>query len=369
MINADNGYDKFISLFCSGNTDEVNYLYLECNDYRLHYIKAKYYNKIYYNTESEDSYELMRTEIKSCVICLDSVIDNRLLYYNVENGRAIFLITDGCVIPYRYDIPISEAYCFAAEFYAFDGKQDLSLEMYKKYHLSNGIASDKVGHLFSFRPFSEYCLKDLVNKEITLCHPSTFNDPVDSLVLPWIKNLPNICNSSSHIRPQQESYKYYRVRSFCRDMSKSKAVQNTLMWAHYAKDHTGICIEYEFSPDFVKDHRLMYFKDVVYTKKTQRVDLSKEKTLSSEIALYTKNGYWRYENETRLISYIVDSDSPYLSIPFNDKARVVAVYFGIKCDQARVDIIKHVLADKDVEFYQMLIDLKDVHKLQYKKIL
>lgn len=80
MINTDNGYDKFISLFCSGNTDEVNYIYLECNDYRLHYLKAKYYNKVYYNTISKEYYELMRSEIDACVRCLDSVVDNRFQF-------------------------------------------------------------------------------------------------------------------------------------------------------------------------------------------------------------------------------------------------------------------------------------------------
>ena len=118
------------------------------------------------------------------------------------------------------------------------------------------------------------------------------------------------------------------------------------MWAHYADGHKGFCVEYDFSSEFRKP--LRSFNRVHY----DTVDLSKDK-LSITEAFATKSKEWKYENEVRLISYNCDSNDDHLLIPLDNQSSISAIYFGLKCSEKRISIIRPLLKGKNVKFYKM----------------
>jgi len=80
--------------------------------------------------------------------------------------------------------------------------------------------------------------------------------------------------------------------------SLSERYESLLMWAHYAENHKGICIEYDFSGS---THILPYLHPVNYTNKVFRIASSKDITALNLIAASLhKSVEWEYEKEWRI---------------------------------------------------------------------
>ena len=86
----------------------------------------------------------------------------------------------------------------------------------------------------------------------------------------------------------------------------SKTWRSPLMWAHYAGDHTGLCLEFALDEDRIRpaNHVLL---DVAYTAGRIRQDtvppdldrITSPRQLQTLCA--TKFSHWRYERESRLL--------------------------------------------------------------------
>lgn len=81
----------------------------------------------------------------------------------------------------------------------------------------------------------------------------------------------------------------------------TKAQDNILMWAHYAKNHEGYCLEFEatdYTPVFGKSQEVKYAEefpvfDLFNTSSDKQVDL----------AFLTKFVGWKYEEEYRVVDH------------------------------------------------------------------
>lgn len=116
-------------------------------------------------------------------------------------------------------------------------------------------------NFYSFRSPSQFTIDDLANNVITVVSPSQFNDPVDCMVFPWLEYKQNAeCvmeRDKRMMKALTEAYSHLKVRCFVSrqklptmkgEMQKSfkdtPEQFNTLMWLHYAQNHTGICVQY-----------------------------------------------------------------------------------------------------------------------------
>lgn len=277
--------------------------------------------------------------------------------------------------------------------------RDVSTKLHEKtgllkYDKEAQIASDKdtfykrtpimnIGiSLFCFKPITKYLFSNLINNEITVSSPSTFNDPFDCLALKWA----DITPKSIH---QKTSFKHFRIACFSQgskypntdiDFMKImingnntpyKAYKNILMWSHYADSHKGVCIKYNFSPDFVGSNEENYsyknFKTVQYTN--SKISIIPP-TITEETAFLTKLKCWQYEKEIRLLDYDCSYNGLHKSIPLDDKSKIEAIYFGIRCDKKDIktitDIIK--LQYPACNFYQMEENPSNIYNLKISKI-
>lgn len=78
---------------------------------------------------------------------------------------------------------------------------------------------------------------------------------------------------------------------------------NILMWSHYAKDHTGVCIGYEMDEDFL-DESGMQHKLIKVQYDNQRPSFNPYSENSFEMTeqiITTKFKVWQYENEYRVL--------------------------------------------------------------------
>lgn len=224
-------------------------------------------------------------------------------------------------------------------------------------------------HYYSFRSFSEYSLKDIKDETISLAHPRTFNDPLDTLMYWWldskIKNIPsgNEVDDEFYIMMKKVA-EHIKLRCLISAKERDAKDLSVLMWSHYAKNHTGFCVEYELpmtyfdSLDSANDG-LKMLKDIQYVDK---IVVKDEPTIMQ--ALFQKTKEWEYEKEIRLAVYNPSDDTDFPT--FECPGCVKAIYLGVKCSDTDRHLMEKAIGDMCIPLYQMIIDNENAGK--FKKV-
>lgn len=264
------------------------------------------------------------------------------------------------------------------------GKFDEALVFYQKHQYFNLQINhdfrdtDRVT-LFQFRNTRTYTLNNLRNNQITLVDPRVQNDIVDSPIFSWLNTLcGHNVRHKKHLAAFKASFNYLRATSFCTNSTESKAVENTLMWAHYANCHKGICVQYELGEkDFSSNRtqyatlmRLMRIKYINPDIASETLDFTNPETkFNIRTALATKSIDWDYENEVRMIAYVPTEERKYVQCTLETPNPIKAIYFGVKCPPQRKNAVRKIFETRpEVKFYQMSINPHNIHRLIYTPI-
>ncbi|MFS0687807.1 DUF2971 domain-containing protein [Sporosarcina sp. 179-K 8C2 HS] len=122
---------------------------------------------------------------------------------------------------------------------------------------------------------------------------------------------------------------------------------NILMWSHYAQNHEGICIEYDFSSLDYTSRTIQSLSPVKYTNKLFDTNDYSNRTPIDEIQLaaLSKFDSWEYENEWRLISFIKEEQRFQLIKP-------TAVIFGTKTLKENKEWISKICEERGIHTKQ-----------------
>lgn len=186
--------------------------------------------------------------------------------------------------------------------------------------------------------------RHLQNHEMSLSSPSTFNDPFD-------------CHMAFPGASKQDLFTRSRniVDAIWRVGCLTESPCNRLMWSHYADNHRGLCIEYDFSA-FDPFTAGVTFSPVIYSQKRPQVSekllinvdsdhLDRQDYRFLTSTLFTKDSVWQYESEWRIAKGVhMDtlSSSPYFEFTMPP---ITAVYFGAAID----DSYKGQVAKKELQ--------------------
>lgn len=272
-----------------------------------------------------------------------------------------------------------------------------SVEAFKKYLFyilspwGNRIHSSL--YAYSFRSTSKYLFESLRKRKLNISSPQTFNDPYDcpifelydaddeilrllkealrttlkmgcyarNIRLPFNKNPNDIFSEFIEDAPKQHD----SVPEYL----------NTLMWAHYADSHKGICIKYRFNGKFSITGGsvptvLAGFRDIKYSSKNLRRCGGKT-GISIDDAFFLKGTQWKYENELRFFYFDLDGNGEHDMIG-DTTGCIETIYFGYKCDdRVKKKIIRLLKKEKlvitdlrnkqtsqPIKFYQMIKNKK-----------
>ena len=104
------------------------------------------------------------------------------------------------------------------------------------------------------------------------------------------------------------------VRASIGSISFSANYNNLLMWAHYADNHRGLCVEYDYNSEFFhgryscgsyekvgKIHKVEYSKE-------RPVYITHDELVSRTDYWFHKSWEWRYEEEYRILLPIDEAD-------------------------------------------------------------
>ena len=217
------------------------------------------------------------------------------------------------------------------------------------------VIPDKIPPLYRYSGISKYSVNDIKNCSLTMTAVREYNDMFDSGICIYSneEDLQNLVDSDLKelsdcgidITPHIES----RKRFFRREAELKRNTvdylgahlccfstddSSILMWAHYAKNNTGICVQYDTEE---KDNLFKKWAfPVVYREKPINVSslLYGEKSykyryeLAVMISVLCKCSTWNYENEWRLISPLFPDDEKKTRYTLKNVPKVKEITFG-----------------------------------------
>ncbi len=189
------------------------------------------------------------------------------------------------------------------------------------------------------------------------------------------------------------------IRKHTKIACLSESIKSPLMWAHYADNHKGFAIGYDFRnneitqcsncpnrscheiklgtiyPVIYSDKRYdatTYGRWIVQQQISQKYGFPmenhyKDSFLFTKAALYKSND-WAYENEWRIIC-----STPNLAIEQKDcypiKKRPIAIYFGRQIPDFYRKMLMRIADEKGIPRYQMYVqDYSSKYELDFKPI-
>ena len=180
--------------------------------------------------------------------------------------------------------------------------------------------------LFKYKPLSENVYNSIVEAYLWMTVSSIFNDPYDSQL--------GIVTEKTNLAQDSEAISSEEYKIFC----LSEVNDSVLMWAHYAENHTGVCIEYNFSllPDTHPSKQFLY--PVHYSGSLLNADKCLKASRHSEIHLLgslSKPIDLNYEKEWRIV--VQGYQLQKFTAP-----PVRALYFGAKaCNEKVKPYVEH----------------------------
>lgn len=146
----------------------------------------------------------------------------------------------------------------------------------------------------------------------------------------------------------------------------------TSLWAHYADNHRGICIEYDlvntkneifknlcFPIEYLEDYDLT--RDIKYSFNKNSFDLNLK---IKPLLLKAKD--WSYEEEWRII--LDDSIKDFYPYePYIKFLKPQKVYMGMDISKKDEKLIKNICKIKDIPLFKAIID-KDKYKFDFDEV-
>lgn len=260
-----------------------------------------------------------------------------------------------------------------------DAHATMNRYIYNALKQVSATSNVKKMRYFSFRCFSDYALADIKKEQISLAHPREFNDPLDTILVWWLND--SIQNGSPGLQLEfkllmKKAVEHIKIRCMIGSKYTNEAGEvkertieelSILMWAHYAKSHTGFCVEYELDKTKLcmsyrpEEDKADLIQPIKYVS-----NINIDDDPSMEMALFHKSDFWEYENEMRLCSFdsLNCDEYPALSCPGSIKA----IYLGVKCSDKNRRDMERVVADKDIPLYQMCVDPQNLTRLKKIRI-
>lgn len=278
--------------------------------------------------------------------------------------------------------------------------------------------------LYRYRNFKEWNLENLMNQQERLSYPSEFNDPFDAgikidynllgrelflqrnmerMVEPLKKvgvsfseQEENIIRNSSNpfysfakhvaqfdealqgneetfakaiseitFKQIKESFDQFKVvfQTGYLVMCVSEVKDSILMWSHYAENHSGFCIEYNYQElgPYNPQSRTIFpviYKDGLFdaTRYLLQPLLSNEQSYNNLFGIYpaiSKSTVWEYEKEWRIVFPLgpnaLEKDR-FITVP-----KPKALYVGAKASSENIEKLKEIALKKEIPVYQIEI--------------
>lgn len=262
----------------------------------------------------------------------------------------------------------------------FEASDNSNKKVKLKYEMDTLLKNNIPSYLYRYRSCTDYSFEEVSSNNIWLSLHSEFNDPFDnlasfsivnSLLRSNISDIRDVLHltdySSSELDVLQQIYNeylndeesmQYQSEQIQNDFSSacfSEDYDSMLMWSHYARNHEGFCIEYNFKNfDLHKFNHYVIAPIDYTTKRPQNCGL-----IHSSFSKYKD---WSYEKEWRITNCLLaDYSTEYYS-----GLKINSIILGAKISSENAINLISICLDKKINIYKMTLDN---HKYKLNKVL
>jgi hypothetical protein len=116
--------------------------------------------------------------------------------------------------------------------------------------------------------------------------------------------------------------------------------RSILMWTHYARDHEGVCLQFEFARD---PRTFTWAQEVQYSDEYPRINYADRSRLPDQLyaALTRKHSGWRYEKEWRIV-HLAGANT---NLPFRADS-LVGLILGCRATEEHRSAVEALLAER-----------------------
>lgn len=263
--------------------------------------------------------------------------------------------------------------------------ENIPKKLYKFIYLSD---VPKCNERCDIENLNEIKINSLRNKKFWMSTCENLNDPFELKTLFIEEEKIKKYNYPIELIEQlnQTYYNAFLIGCFTTNLAN-----NMPMWAHYANNHKGFCVEYNikkpkfFFPISYEIERVpanvAYMNCLSLRIKDMEGTITSEEKKELEFYNYLllhnsiiKDNSWKYENEYRLL-YPKFIASKFLNVTENGVAignevlgiEITGIYIGMTCNETYSDKLRLIAKELGINAYQMYFDDKaNKYELNYK---
>ena len=197
--------------------------------------------------------------------------------------------------------------------------------------------------LFRYRAANEHAFAEIADGQGWHSRYDALNDPFEGIYI-----------------NQTADPAYDHVVRSIRALCFSQELRSHLLWAHYADNHRGMCLEYSFSEEHIRAccFPVRYSRDLPVLRGVERFSVPgpNQGALHMRIeddgqVFLTKSQEWAYEQEYRCLSWSEDPSSVGQRRPI--AGVLTGVYFGLRATAQTISVVGRLLHDRPaVRFYR-----------------
>lgn len=201
--------------------------------------------------------------------------------------------------------------------------------------------------LYKYRAINKRLIESIINQTLYFARPEALNDPFDCRIdlqkafsraamfatAERRDFLSSFLATPEFFRNWRSTFDAMGVCCF------SRTIEETLMWSHYAEEHKGVCLEYQFrGPSLIGDisaaQNVEYLDEPLVPWLVENAPMDMTEFAKELVFRYlrTKCPAWAYEQESRIIRQE--------SGPFRFRGVLLTeVCFGLQAPRADVDLV------------------------------
>ena len=244
---------------------------------------------------------------------------------------------------------------------------------------------EKVGspYLFRYRMDNDFTLDEIKNNYIYFSDRNSLNDPFDSSP-DLIRFKEDRSNSKKYLDLFKDQLPSHIPSNLLDKYSENELIEltkssipkylnsfgiacfsmipyvNMTLWAHYANNHRGICIQYLTENDEIFFKNLQVVK---YFEKLNQIDFNPLENESNILdVFYMKDANWQYEKELRLVRF----EKGKINLKSNSIRNIIC---GYKASEKFIESLKSIVKDyhPHIGIFQMDKPIKQ-NKISLTKI-
>lgn len=247
------------------------------------------------------------------------------------------------------------------------------IEFYKNYILGDKDKAFEIRNeflpkkLYKYQGTEDFRITTLENNELYFSSKDKLNDPFDLSPIYYDKNeisKMKLCNVNEIDNILENAANNMGI------LSLSTTPLNMPLWAHYADNHKGICVEYDiesikdldtyFKYRILKVHYISERLDVTnilkklfeYIKNNDEYNqIRMAKCFYMSMTLKHKD--WSYEDEWRIFMPLEECNSSSQIGRYKNPLRISAIYIGKDCICSDIDKIKLISQKLKCKVYKM----------------